>query len=393
MNNYKKFYDTIMKKMRFVTMAAAMLAAVTLVSSCSKSDDSGKPAVVTVSEEECAIIATSNADVTYSIDAAATSDFAADGKKAIFRDIESSSVKITAEYTGADADKYVNAKQTATVNFSSKPYGVPIDFVFVEKSVPVAQAVAIGGAPVVNKDQAVTVASITVPEGTKVSGSTEGFAITAYKTPANILADIAKGDKVKAGGYVLSCQPDGAKFDKPVTLKVFVGKGLAGLPLTLESGNESVEGKVDADGTVSFKVSHFSDWILKLPLKTLSEPTSFSDLIPPIQTINAVSGENKFSYTKKIGFDVDLVQGNAKAFQFICDVLQSIYGDFNSSLTEEASFTVDGAGIANVSVFQNKSKVKMSDLDDMFIFDVTYYEGVDYQIMINGTGHSGGSGK
>ena len=31
MNNYKKFYDTIMKKMRFVTMAAAMLAAVTLV--------------------------------------------------------------------------------------------------------------------------------------------------------------------------------------------------------------------------------------------------------------------------------------------------------------------------------------------------------------------------
>ena len=344
--------------MRFVTMAAAMLAAVTLVSSCSKSDDSGKPAVVTVSEEECAIIATSNADVTYSIDAAATSDFAADGKKAIFRDIESSSVKITAEYTGADADKYVNAKQTATVNFSSKPYGVPIDFVFVEKYVPVAQAVAIGGAPVVNKDQAVTVASITVP-----------------------------------GGYVLSCQPDGAKFDKPVTLKVFVGKGLAGLPLTLESGNESVEGKVDADGTVSFKVSHFSDWILKLPLKTLSEPTSFSDLIPPIQTINAVSGENKFSYTKKIGFDVDLVQGNAKAFQFICDVLQSIYGDFNSSLTEEASFTVDGAGIANVSVFQNKSKVKMSDLDDMFIFDVTRYEGVDYQIMINGVAHSGGSGK
>lgn len=30
MNNYKKFYDTIMKKMRFVTMAAAMLAKVGL---------------------------------------------------------------------------------------------------------------------------------------------------------------------------------------------------------------------------------------------------------------------------------------------------------------------------------------------------------------------------
>ena len=383
-----------MGKIKFLGLLAALFAVSISLTSCNRSDDPvGKDKVTDIKTPKSSVLATSNVSAKYSIDAAATSDFAADGKKAIFRDIESSSVKITAEYTGADADKYVNAKQTATVNFSSKPYGVPIDFVFVEKSVPVAQAVAIGGAPVVNKDQAVTVASITVPEGTKVSGSTEGFAITAYKTPANTLADIAKGDKVKAGGYVLSCQPDGAKFDKPVTLKVFVGKGLAGLPLTLESGNESVEGKVDADGTVSFKVSHFSDWILKLPLKTLSEPTSFSDLIPPIQTINAVSGENKFSYTKKIGFDVDLVQGNAKAFQFICDVLQSIYGDFNSSLTEEASFTVDGAGIANVSVFQNKSKVKMSDLDDMFIFDVTYYDHVDYQIMINGTAHSGGSGK
>lgn len=382
-----------MRKIKFLGVLAALFAVSISLTSCNRSDDPvGKDKVTDIKTPKSSVLATSNVSAKYSIDAAATSDFAADGKKAIFRDIESSSVKITAEYTGADADKYVNAKQTATVNFSSKPYGVPIVFVFVEKSVPVAQAVAIGGAPVVNKDQAVTVASITVPEGTKVSGSTEGFAITAYKTPANTLADIAKGDKVKAGGYVLSCQPDGAKFDKPVTLKVFVGKGLAGLPLTLESGNESVEGKVDADGTVSFKVSHFSDWILKLPLKTLSEPTSFSDLIPPIQTINAVSGENKFSYTKKIGFDVDLVQGNAKAFQFICDVLQSIYGDFNSSLTEEASFTVDGAGIANVSVFQNKSKVKMSDLDDMFIFDVTHYDHVDYQIMINGTAHSGGSG-
>ena len=383
-----------MRKIKFLGVLAALFAVSISLTSCNRSDDPvGKNKITDIKVPKSSVLATSNVSAKYSIDAAATSDFAADGKKAIFRDIESKTVKITAEYTGADADKYVNAKQTATVNFSSKPYGVPIDFVFVEKSVPVAQAVAIGGAPVVNKDQAVTVASITVPEGTTVSGSTEGFAITAYKTPANILADIAKGDKVKAGGYVLSCQPDGAKFDKPVTLKVFVGEGLAGLPLTLESGNESVEGKVDADGTVSFKVSHFSDWILKLPLKTLSEPTSFSDLIPPIQTINAVSGENKFSYTKKIGIDVDLVQGNAKAFQFICDVLQSIYGDFNSSLTEEASFTIDGAAIANVSVFQNKSKVTMCDLDDMFIFDVTYYEGVDYQIMINGTGHSGGSGK
>ena len=383
-----------MGKIKFLGLLAALFAVSISLTSCNRSDDPvGKDKVTDIKTPKSSVLATSNVSAKYSIDAAATSDFAADGKKAIFRDIESSSVKITAEYTGADADKYVNAKQTATVNFSSKPYGVPIDFVFVEKSVPVAQAVAIGGAPVVNKDQAVTVASITVPEGTKVSGSTEGFAITAYKTPANTLADIAKGDKVKAGGYVLSCQPDGAKFDKPVTLKVFVGKGLAGLPLTLESGNESVEGKVDADGTVSFKVSHFSDWILKLPLKTLSEPTSFSDLIPPIQTINAVSGENKFSYTKKIGFDVDLVQGNAKAFQFICDVLQSIYGDFNSSLTEEASFTVDGAGIANVSVFQNKSKVYMSDLDDMFKFNVTYYDHVEYAISVSGTTHSGGSGK
>ena len=381
-----------MGKIKFLGFLAALFAVSISLTSCNRSDDPvGKDKVTDIKTPKSSVLATSNVSAKYSIDAAATSDFAADGKKAIFRDIESSSVKVTAEYTGADADKYVNAKQTATVNFSSKPYGVPIDFVFVEKSVPVAQAVAIGGAPVVNKDQSVTIASITIPEGTKVTGSTEGFAITAYKTPANILADIANGDKIKASGYVLSCQPDGAKFDKPVTLKMFVGKGLAGLPLTLESGNETVEGKVDVDGYASFGVTHFSDWISSFPFEVIDGPTTSSDLLSSI-TVNVAPGLNAFSYTKKIGNDFGFVGGNVNLYPYVHDIAKIAFGDDASNFAEEGSFMAEGAGVAKIDVSQNKRKMVL-DYSGV-TFSVARYENVAYEITITGvTPHSGGSGK
>ena len=78
MNNNKRFNYTIMKNVRFVTLAVAMLAAVTLLSSCSKSDDSVKQVVVSVADENCSIIATSNAEVTYSIDVPATKTISTD---------------------------------------------------------------------------------------------------------------------------------------------------------------------------------------------------------------------------------------------------------------------------------------------------------------------------
>lgn len=393
--------------MKFFSVSAALFAVGMLVTSCWTSDDpvspggsgsgsSPKTAVVTdIDGAKYSVKVASNLPATFTIDATATSEVAADNKSATFSEIEASSVKVTVTYTGADAADYVNATQTAKVDFSKETTSASLDFVFVKKSESVAQATAIGGDPVVNTDKSVTTASITVPAGTTITGTTKDFSITAYKLPASAVKtdDIKEGKTFDVGGYILNCQPSGATFSTPVTVKVYVGTGLAGMTLSIKNGDDTVSGTVGSDGYASFAVSHFSDWWLKLPLKTLSEPTSFSELIPPIQTINAVSGENKFSYTKKIGFDVDLVQGNAKAFQFICDVLQSLYGDFSSSLTEEASFTVDGAGIANISVFQNKSKVKMSDLNDMFIFNVTYYDHVEYNISVSGTTHSGGSGK
>ena len=385
-----------MRKIKLLGVSAALLAVGMSVTSCFSSDDPVSDTVVVtdIDGAKYSVVATSNVSVKYSIDAVATTDLEADGKKATFSDIESSSVKVTAEYTGADAGKYVNAKQTAIVDFSSKTSSISVEFTFVEKSDPVAQAIAIGGAPVVNADQSVTVASITVPEGTTVSGSTEGFAITAYKQAAETVKtdDITVGDEFNTGGYVLSCQPDGAKFDKPVAVKVFVGEGLAGMPLTLKNGDDSVEGTVGADGYVSFGVTHFSNWILGLPIEVVDGPITSSDLIERI-TMNAVSGENSFSYTKKIGNDIKLIQGDSKKFQFVLDIAKGIFGNFVSTLEEQASFTAGGEGVANISVSQNKRMFTLR-YNNYYEFTVTRYENVAYSISITGykssDNHSGG---
>lgn len=398
---YKRF-NVYMRRIKLLGVSVALFAVGISITSCSKTDDpvdkgSDTVEVTDIKGANYSVVATSNVSVKYSIDAKATSDFAADGKKATFSNIESSSVMVTAEYTGVDADKYMNAKQTATVDFSSQTSSSSVDFTFVEKSDPVAQDIAIGGAPVVNNDQSVTVASITVPEGATVTGSTEGFAITAYKKTTGIVDtnDITVGDEFNnAGGYVLNCQPDGATFDKPVALKVFVGEGLAGYPLTLKNADDSVEGTVDADGNVSFEVNHFSDWILGLPFEVVDGPITSTDLLESI-TMNAVAGENTFSYTKKVGNDIQLLQGDEKKFQFVVDVAKGVFGDFVSTLKEGASFTSEGEGVANITVSQNKRSFTLR-YNDIFDFTVTRYENIDYEITISGStssGHSGGSGR
>ena len=395
-----------MRKMKFFSVSAALFAVGMLVTSCFTSDDpvsgggsgsgsseSPKTTVVTdIDGAKYSVKATSNLAAKYTI---SSSDEVINGTSATFGDIEASSVTVTVEYTGADAAEYVNAQQTAKVDFSDLTPSASLNFVFVKASDPVAQATAIGGAPVVNTDQSVTKASITVPAGVVVSGTTEDFSITAYKLAAGAekTEDVTKGTKFDLGGYVLNCQPDGATFSSPVTLKVFVGTGLAGMTLKIKNGSETVSGTVDSEGFASFAVSHFSDWVLTFPFEVVDDPITSSDLIKSL-SVNAVTGENSFSYTKKVGFDIDLLEGDAEYFQFVVDMAKSVFGDLSSSLDEEASFTVEGAGVADISVYQDKRVYKLSY--EGFIFNVTRYENVAYTITINGvtkTVHSGGSGK
>jgi hypothetical protein len=393
-----------MRKMKFFSVSAALFAVGMLVTSCWTSDDpvspggsgsseSPKTTVVTdIDGAKYSVKATSNLAAKYTI---SSSDEVINGTSATFGDIEASSVTVTVEYTGADAAEYVNAKQTAKVDFSSETPSASLNFVFVKTSDPVSQAAAKSGTPVKNTDISVTKASIEGLEGIGDIGVTGDFSITVYKkaTGAENTEDITKGKKFDLGGYVLNCQPDGAVFGTPVTLKVFVGTGLNGMTLKIKNGSETVSGTVDAEGYASFAVSHFSDWVLSFPFEVLEDPATSTDLIKSL-TVNAVTGENLFSYTKKVGFDIELLEGDAELFPFVVNMAKGVFGDLASSLDEDASFTVEGAGVADISVFQDKRLYKLSY--EGFVFNVTRYENVAYTITINGvtkTEHSGGSGK
>jgi ribosomal protein S8E len=399
-----------MRKMKFFSVSAALFAVGMLVTSCWTSDDpvsgggsgsseSPKTAVVTdIDGAKYSVKVASNLPVTFEIDASATDEKAEDGKSATFSDIEASKVNVTVKYTGSDKGDYLFSSQTATVEFSKESPSASLNFVFVKKSTTYAQADVIGKAAIENTDKSVAKASLKVDEGTTVSKSGD-FSITLYKLPANVVKtdDIKDGTDLNLeGGYVLNCQPDGATFSKPVTLKVHVGAFLAGKELKLENNGEIVKATVDGAGDVRFSVNHFSNWTIKFPLKAVGTPTTSSDLVPPIQTIPNASGETKFTYTKKVGFDTQYVQGNADDYKYFVDMLSSIFGDLSSSIEEEASFTVDGQGIANISVFQNKRKITLKYDDGTeagFTFDLTRYEDAYYQISVSGTTHSGGSGK
>lgn len=385
-----------MKKFKFLTVAAALLAVGTLVTSCWRSDDPSTPAKVTKIEgAKYSVIANSNVNATFSIDVTGV-NAQANVKNAAFKDLTAKTVKVTAQYTGADAADYVNATQTSIVEFSEKTTSTALTFTFVKKSTTTktqAEAEA-NGATLTNDDNTVATATMTVEKGTTVTNDVTGdFSITVYQEEPAVVdaADLVVNKTLTANVYTINCQPDGAVFSEPVSLTVDYGTLFAGATVKLVNGSEEVTAIVGDDGMATFKVNHFSDW--KVVLEPYIEDKVTSTETLATLTINAVAGDNTFIYDRYVGVEHDLKGRSALA----ANVLLDLFGvQLKTTVNEKASFTANGAGEAKVTVTQKKTVFSLN-YENMVRFKGTLWEEVSYKVEMNGEvvaiGHSGGIGQ
>jgi hypothetical protein len=397
-----------MKKMKFISVAAAMFAACAMLSSCwgGSSDDpvspSGSGDVAKVAAETFSIIASSNKDVTFTIDVPADTKII-DKKNATFSNISTVNtlVKITAKMV--DATGYVNPTQVAFINLSSATPSVNVSFDFAEKSSDTKTQDFIKTSPTdvtIESDKStVKGTSMIIPAGTTVikGNTTDEFSVTAYKAaPETVTSDaitiglpLPTDPKV----MVLSCTPSGAEFSDEVTLRVFVGTELAGQTLAIENNGDKVTEKVGADGYIEFKVDHFSLWsVLFTPFVTKVTTGSVTAL--NVTNYPVAEGVNTYSYTKNVG-----VQSTATGL--IGLFISNSFGDEETTIVEEGSFLATEAGTATINVVQNYTTYTFGLGENITLFSLTVWDGTVSTVSIVGGGsgtnadpmrHSGGSG-
>ena len=384
-----------MKNFKFLILATAVLAVGSLTSSCVRSDDPVVSSEVTkVNGAKYSIIANSNLNATFSVDVDGV-DAQANVKSASFNDLTAKTVKVTAKYTGADAADYVNATQTVSVKFSNKTTTAALNFTFVKKSTTtVSQDDAkANGATLTNDDKSVTAASMKLPVGIEVTNGVQGaFGLTAYKAPMNLSEDedLTVNQSFSVKVVSLNCQPDGAAFNKNVSLVVDYGKKLAGKTVTLKNGTDEVSATVGNDGKAEFGVGHFSDWEDDFAAFITGKEVT-TETIATVD-VKAVAGTNEFTYKKNVGIQHDL---DGILAVYVNSLLGYFGVELNGQVDETASFEATGAGDAKVTVSQDKT-VYTFDYNGIK-FQAARWGSVAYKVEINGEttngGHSGGAGK
>lgn len=387
-----------MKKFSFLCSVLSLLAMTALLSSCRNGHDDPVTPPATVSDmtaEQYAVVASSNVEATFTINVIADEELSADKKGALFTNIAkgTKAVKIIAI---ADGDGFVNKVQTATINFSDKSTSAAIAFTFAKKSTDTKTQDEVKNATAdvtISSDQTTgseANADMTIPQGVVISGNVnpnEAFSVTAYE-PA---PEIVSAEEVKVGQPIVSdqplmimnCTPNGAQFDKPVTLSVNVGAALAGQTVTIENNGEKISGIVKVDGSVDFKVSHFSNWNL-LFAPVVSKVENGTKNLLSMSSFEVYKGTNTFNYTKNVGVQFNAA-GLIKAF------INNKFGETYTTVDETGSFESDGPGTASLKVEQNYTTYTFTF--GTAKFTATIWGNVVATVVPNGgDAHSGGSG-
>ena len=388
--------------MKFVTMATALVAVTMSLSSCWRADDAVElPTEVTdVAPELYSVVASANAEATFTIDVEATKKDALDKKSALFTEIdrENQTVKVTA--TLVNPAGFVESTQTATVNFSGSMRSAVIAFDFAKASTDTKTQAEVAAATedlVVTSNTTPIVADMTIPAGVEVSGNvTDPFSVTAYKsTPSIVDADDVEVGKPlttsdeESKVMVLSCTPSGATFSEPITLKVFVGTELAGETIEVENNGEKLTGVVGIDGNVEFKVSHFSEWnMLFIPIVAKIDKGSIT--IANQSGVAVSRGENTYTFTKYAGVKNYSTTGLLGMF------INTMFGESETTLDDEGSFMATDSGTATIKVVQNYTDYTFR-YGLFTVFSARVWGGTVSTIDIVGGGsgsnvHSGGSG-
>jgi len=379
-----------MRKMKFFSVSAALFAVGMLVTSCFYSDD---PVDNTSTSTNISGLKTGDSytlTLKSNVKAKLTvGNQTFEGTTHTFEGLTSTDVTAKAVIT---EDGYVTKEQEAKITFDSEKNAATVVFEFMKKSTnEVAQGTAIGGDPVTNDadNQTASVpASITVPAGTTVTGNTtDPFSVTVFQ-PA---AEVTESD-VKT--LAVSCTPDGAKFDKDVTLKLKVGTEYAGMTVKVKdpANDELKSYKVSADGFVTFTVNHFSIWDVYLEM-TADTKNAGSETIMD-QDVTVQPGTNTFTYTKKQGYET-----SENLPWFVAGWMNGTFGQLMTTTTLTTSFTADTEGTVHLNIIQAYTDYGYKSGDNSTIYNIKAWGDVTVTVTPkNGSGssatsHSGGSGK
>lgn len=241
-----------------------------------------------------------------------------------------------------------------------------------------------------------TTAAIEVPASTTITNASEvtatTFSVTPY-VPASTTTDAAvtTGTTTETAPVIaLSCEPSGAKFDKPVTLAIDLGESdIDASYLKLVNGTESKT--VSLSGTTySGQVDHFSTWTFELnPTITTSDEQNTTSS----KSVSLTSGSHAIAYNSLAGYEI--TTNNLSASKILKAFIQTHFGAAVKTISKSATADVTGTGTLTYDVVQ-KYKTSTIKLGTKVVAVIKIYTGATFgntNFQAATTDHSGGSGK
>ena len=378
-----------MRKLKFLTMAAAMFAAGLFLTACSSSDNNVTIGEVTIPADCYSIYAFSNQKATFTVDVTADETLNKDQKSAYFTGIGLSNTTVKVTATLVNGEGFVTSTQTAIVNFSDQFTCAAIGFDFEKKpTVTKSQAeVAASTDPIVlSTSLSGMLIEMILPGGTTVTdGGDDPFSIAAYWHAATIFgSNGSEGQTLLNKVIVLSTTPAGT-LSTDGTIKMNVGQELAGETLTITKGDEKVSAEVQEDGTVEFKVNSLGDWILVFDPLCIKK-TVGTEVLHTYKT-KIYKGENTYDINRNVGCEF---KGNG----LIAAYIEATFGKTHSKKEETGYFDCDKSTSGVVVVSQHY--IDYTFQFGKVAFDVRVWGNVFTKIDVDGNavikGHSGGGG-
>ena len=368
-----------MKKITFLLCAVAMLVSTT---SChrSSSDDSPHVSPVVIDETRTLFVTVNTASsITYegktfsNVTQATFNQVAAQGKLKI--------TPVSDEYYEQDemaVDFYDKLDLTINVQLVKKP------------TILVSQDDAKSGTEIPNdpenQDATGTVATISVPSTTIITGNTTApFTITTFVPAETVLESTGVGDEVEANVLVIRCDPDGASFSEPVSVTLGI-ENSSGFDIACvnEEGSEELPMTDLGNDKWQVAIPHFSDWYNILKAIVIE-----SDMGEEVYTGSSaiVAGQNIIPYKVKSG----AIETTLLKCVLVTNFIQKKFGSYFES-AKEAQFTSDADGTASWRVTQPYQDVTLRS--NIMVFKARVYGEPVFEITATSGqgGHSGGSG-
>ena len=367
-----------MKKLFSILCVGAMLV---LTTSCHRSYEGVPNLSPVVVDKTRTLVVTTNtpADITYggktvpNVTSVVFQQTAAQGK-----------LKITPM-----SDQYYDQEEMA-VDFYDK-LTLSIEVQLVKKpTVEVSQDDAKGGQEVnndlENQDATGTVATISVPPTTVITGNTtDPFSITTFVPAETVLESTEQGDEVEANVLVVRCNPDGASFSEPVSVTLGIENSTGfDIECVSEDGTESLPMTDLGDDKWQVSIPHFSDWFNRL--KAVVIETSESEEVTT-GTSAIAAGQNVIPYKVKSG----AVEVSTLKCLLVTTFINKKFGGYLET-TKNASFSSAAPGSATWRVTQPYKDVTL--ISNIIEFKARVYGEPVFEIISTQSdqgGHSGGS--